>query len=362
MNEYVYCSNSDLLNENYKDLKLWSTLTGNISLYPNLINIFNENTKLLKMKFELNEDEELLKYLITNDGKLLKNKILIYTSNIDTYKFMNLMNNIIKTLDINERKNLFLNNYEKFYEIIENNDIINKCKICNIENLNKNEIQNNNQLNEDKNVGKNMNQTQNENLNNNQTQNENLNNNQLNEDENLNNNQLNEDKNEIQNNNQLNEDKNEIQNNNQLNEDEDLNNNQLNEDKNEIQNNNQLNNNQTQNENLNNNQLNNNQTQNENLNNNQLNNNQLNNNQLNNNQTPIKYIIYVHTMYKTTIKYKSTNSIFIKSELYKYLNNNQSIFTSHMPNIIYKIKIYYNDYNIEFKINNISEINNVFLF
>ena len=316
MNEYVCCSNSDLLNENYKDLKLWSTLTGNISLYPNLINIFNENTKLLKMKFELNEDEELLKYLITNDGKLLKNKILIYTSNIDTYKFMNLMNNIIKTLDINERKNLFLNNYEKFYEIIENNDIINKCKICNIENLDKNENLNNNQLD------KNSNQTQNEN-------------------------QLNENSNQTQNENQLNENSNQTQN-------ENL---DKNENSNQIQNEN-LDKNETQNldKNLNNNQLNNNQL---NLDSNQIQNENLNNN---NNQTPIKYIIYVHTMYKTIIKYKSTNSIFIKSELYKYLNNNQSIFTSHMPNIIYKIKIYYNDYNIEFKINNISEINNVFLF
>jgi hypothetical protein len=137
MNKFILCSIDDELKTEYKNLKLWTTSIGKISLYPNLINIFDINLKKLKNKNEI--DDELLKYMVDNNNKLMKNKILIYTNNINEYKFMSLMNEIIKSMNINDRRNLFKNNCEKFYELINENEILNKCII---ENLNENENEN----------------------------------------------------------------------------------------------------------------------------------------------------------------------------------------------------------------------------
>ena len=93
MNKYVLCSTDNILNTNYKNLTLWATSIGKITQYLELSNIFNKSTKQLKPKLEITDD--ILKYMVDDNKKIAKNKILIYTNNINDRKFMTLMNDIL---------------------------------------------------------------------------------------------------------------------------------------------------------------------------------------------------------------------------------------------------------------------------
>jgi len=136
MSEYVQCSTESVLMDGWKDktlksemnrkllfkknriliLKLWMTSTGNISLYPDLINIFDLETGKLKPKSEI--DDDLMKYMVDDNGKLAKNKILIYTSpQINVYKFMSSMNEAIKKCS--NRSMLMKDDYRLFYELVQ---------------------------------------------------------------------------------------------------------------------------------------------------------------------------------------------------------------------------------------------------
>ena len=121
LNDYILYSTSNELNKNYNDLKLWSTSIGKITIYPNLMEIFGENGKL---KNKNNIDDELLKYMVDGE-KLAKNKILIYTNNINVHKFATLMNEKIKMLPVDKRKELFKS--DEFYKFIESQGILNEC-------------------------------------------------------------------------------------------------------------------------------------------------------------------------------------------------------------------------------------------
>jgi hypothetical protein len=317
MNKYILCSTSNILNNNYKDLKLWMTSIGKISLYPDLINIFDKNKKILKHKSEINED--LLKYLVTDNGKLVNNKILIYTTNINCHKFMTLTNDRLKLMEIEKRKELFCNkdNYNKFIKFIEDNNILNKCIInqdtneLNLNELNQNINQHQNELNQNTNIKQNeLNQNELK-----QHRNINLNTNELNP--NINPNELKQNTNELkqdinQNPNELNQNINELK--------QDIN-----------QNPNELN----QNINQNTNEL----KQNINLNTNEL------------NQHQTKIIIYSNSIkLKMKIKYKYYLSI-IKNELINYSKNQESIFDN-----IYKIKLKCSNHSITYKIKYPSQI------